>query len=304
MTPLVSVVLPTHNRARLFERALASILAQTFADFEVLVIENACSDETASILSAKTDARIRRLVLPTLKGASAARNMAIQSARGSLIAFQDDDDIWLPDKLEKQIAVLEAQGESAGLCLCGYIRLGMANVKCFSAPHYFEGMSFDRGPASADFTVIATPGWLARKSFIDAVGGFDESLPARNDWELGLRLSQVCRIVYVAEPLFIQDQTRQTTMMRNAAAYAAALQHIESKHGWRWRDEPAVTARHARIIGTQELLSGRVPSARSWLRKSLASVWFQPYVWSLYLLSALGGKFVAMASGLKRRFVR
>lgn len=286
--PAVSVVLPTHDRLPLFKRALHSVLGQSYGDFEVIVVENACSDGTAEFLDGLRDPRIQRIRLDRFCGASAARNVALREARAEMIAFQDDDDIWLPDKLEAQLQQLKTAGPRVGLCLCGYVMLEPRGPRDRYSDEHFEELDFSLGLGSRGMGIVATPGWLVKKEPLDAAGHFDELLPARNDWELALRLSDLCDFTYVNRPLFIQDQTHLSTMRLNEAAYGQALKRIVEVHGRRWAADKGVTARHAEIIGRAEVTQGDCIEGRRWLRQSLSVYPLQPRVWALLLLS-LGG---------------
>lgn len=290
--PTVTVILPTYNRVGLFARALCSILSQTFPDFEVIVIENGCTDGTSAFLDTVKDMRLRRIRTEKLIGASAARNLALGQAQSEFLAFQDDDDIWLPDKLERQLAQLRAAGPEYGLCLCGKIALTASGVEGCYDESRFRRLDFRLGTELVGWGVIATPGWLARRELVEAVGGFDEQMPARNDWELALRLSQRAKITYVAAPLFIQDQSHVTTMRRNPVAYAQGLKRIEALHGHLWKDRPKVKARHAWVIAKGAAYSGNKQEARAWL---LLSIRYQPWVvrtWLLLMLTLVDLRYI------------
>ncbi len=269
VTPRVSVILPTHNRLALFRRALASVLSQTMADVEVWVIDNACTDGTREYLAQLGDARVKTLHLETYSGVSAARNAAIAQARGELLAFQDDDDIWLPDKLEKQIACLDAANDDVGLCLAGYIRLVPDGARnCFGDKDFAE-VDFSRVHGLVSMGAIATPAWLVRAALVREVGGFDELMPARNDWELALRLSDVCRFTYLSEPLFIQDQRHATSMAGNEQRVVAGVRRILEKHSGRWAAQPASLAYFHYVIGRYELTRGDKHRGLESLREAL-----------------------------------
>ena len=104
--PLVSVVIPTHNRAHLLGRALWSVQRQTMPDFEIIVVDDGSDDHPASVVAALEDPRIRVVTLTARAGCPAARNRGIEAARGEFIAFLDSDDEWLPTKLGRQIACI------------------------------------------------------------------------------------------------------------------------------------------------------------------------------------------------------
>lgn len=284
--PLVSVILPTHNRAQLLRRSVASVLGQSYGNLELIVIENGCTDETSTILDACEDSRLRRLRLPDRCNASKARNAGLAISRGPLVAFQDDDDIWLHGKIERQVQTLLAASVGTVMCICGHIRLLPNEIKSCCSAEDFARLDFDDGLRRSQ-GIIATPGWLVTRAALEQVGGFDELLPARNDWELALRLRTVGGFVHLTEPLFVQDQSRTTTMALNQAAHCAALQRIEQMHGHRWRDKPHVLAAHARFIAQYEMELGNMPECRTWLRRSLALELWRPRSWLAYLLSLM-----------------
>lgn len=113
--PTVSVILPTYNRAHLLERAIQSVLDQTYPDFEIIVVDDASIDNTVNIIKGIINERIRYIRHEKNKGAAAARNTGIKLAKGKYIAFQDSDDEWLRDKLEKQIKIFETVSPEVGV---------------------------------------------------------------------------------------------------------------------------------------------------------------------------------------------
>ena len=288
--PRVSVILPTHNRFDLFRRALASVLSQTCDDFEVWVVDNACSDGTTEYLASLGDQRVQSLRLDSFCGVSTARNAAIERAQGELLAFQDDDDIWLPDKLEQQLAMLDSAPQEVGLCLAGYIRLVPHGVRnCYSAED-FDQVDFSRVHGLVSMGAIATPAWLVRTELVRRVGGFDVEMPARNDWELALRLSDVCTFCYIEQPLFIQDQRHATSMASNEKRVVAGVRRVLHKHSERWCNQPATLASFYYVLGRYELTCGEQTAGREHLHQALA---LQPLLLSarvLLMLSWVGGE--------------
>jgi len=113
MVPAVSVIIPTYNRAALVGEALASVQAQSFRDFEVLVVDDGSTDATPEVLAAWREVRVLRH--PRRRGVSAARNTGVAFARGEWLAFLDSDDLWLPAKLARQMAYLAGRPD---LSLC------------------------------------------------------------------------------------------------------------------------------------------------------------------------------------------
>ena len=113
--PMVSVILPTYNRASLIARSLESVLNQSFADFEVLVVDDGSTDETASVVAEFCDPRVNYIRLPNNAGAAAARNVGIRISKGRFLAFQDSDDEWFPENLAKHMSVFEQNSHKLGV---------------------------------------------------------------------------------------------------------------------------------------------------------------------------------------------
>ncbi|MGB9587486.1 MAG: glycosyltransferase family 2 protein, partial [Armatimonadota bacterium] len=120
--PTVSVVIPTYNRALLVERAIRSVLGQTYTDFEVIVVDDGSTDDTKRILAdlAHEDPRVRWFHHSENRGAQAARNTGCRAAEGEYIAFLDSDNEWLSNKLHLQMELLKEHGEYIGVVYCGF----------------------------------------------------------------------------------------------------------------------------------------------------------------------------------------
>lgn len=193
--PRISVVIPAHNAAATLARAIASVRAQTLAPDEILVIDDASDDATAAIAEALGTTTIR---LPTRAGAAAARNAGIAAATGEIIAFQDADDEWLPDKLARQMPLLAG----ATFVACGahlFAEDGRDLGPLYNGEIPREGEASWRGLLARN--TIATPCVLVWRHALDAVGGFDPVLEVAEDQDLWLRLARHGRLRYLDAPL-------------------------------------------------------------------------------------------------------
>lgn len=215
--------------------SIRSVLAQSYENLELIVVDDASTDNTADVVQGIADPRLRYLRMPQNRRAAAARNAGIALAKGSLIAFNDDDDLWLVSKLEKQVAALAEAPADVGLNLGGYIRVWPGRADYVGGPFYFRALDFSRGFVG-EFSLIATPGWLVRKEVLDRVGGFDERMKAWDDWELAARMWRMCRFTHVDEPVFVQDRTRPMGggMWDNAANYSNDYRIIVERHAAAW----------------------------------------------------------------------
>ncbi len=185
--PLVSVVIPSHNRAPVLGRAVRSVLAQTLDDLELLVVDDGSSDDPAAALDVLEDPRLGFVRLPDRRGVAAARNAGIARARGLLVAFLDSDDEWLPRRLERQLGP-GTPASTPGPCAlaCGYARRDASTQRLARMPAARRLASFERflrGQAPPSSCVILP------RACLESVGGLDETLPAFGDYDLLLRLA-------------------------------------------------------------------------------------------------------------------
>lgn len=195
---LISVIVPTYNRAALIHETLASIFEQTYADYEVLVVDDGSDDGTYETLASYGD-RIRYLRIQHA-GASVARNAGMALARGDTVAFLDSDDRWTPTFLEKMTAALTA-APGAGFAYCDYAmfsRDGPVQPVCLAPDEKINGDIF---PKLLEGAFVCTGSLLIRRSALQQIGGFDPGLRIVHDWDLWLRLAHRYDAVYVDEPL-------------------------------------------------------------------------------------------------------
>ncbi|MFW5634392.1 MAG: glycosyltransferase family 2 protein [Erythrobacter sp.] len=194
---LVSVVIPAYNRAATLGRAVASVLAQDHRALEVIVVDDGSTDATPEVIAGLADPRLRSVRQPN-RGVSAARNRGIAEARGDFIAFLDSDDEWLPGKLARQLAVFAASGREVGLVYGGLEILGADGVRSILPRHV--GPVFE--PLLVENVLFGfSSNALMRSEVFETVGGFDESLPAIEDYDLALRIARFFRIAAVPEPI-------------------------------------------------------------------------------------------------------
>lgn len=289
--PLISVVLPTRNRAHLLPRAIASVLGQTYRNLELIVVNDASTDATAEVLAGIGDPRLRVIHREVNKGAAAARNAGIADAVGEFVSFQDDDDYWLVQKLEKQVAALMAPGQTAGWCLSSYIRLEPGTDMYIGGPWYISQLDYSKGigRGGPDWSLIATPGWLVRRSLLQETGAFDERIRSWDDWELGLRLwARGGKPVVVDEPLWCQDWLLGSGLTRAERARGNDMRIFMAVHGGVWANSRRVTARHWYVAGRLASMYEQAPAGRALLWRS-ARIWpFDLRTWSALGMSYLG----------------
>jgi len=199
--PRISIVLATHNQARWLPETITSVRAQTLTDWELLVVDDGSTDDTAEVAArAGADTRIRYLP-GARRERAAARNRGIAAAKSNLVAFLDGDDLWHPEKLARQTAALDAAPDAA-LCytVARYVDATGARLGIRRPPVLLEGEIF---PALMRANRMILASVLVRQSALDEAGAFDERLPAFGceDWDLWLRIARFFPVVAVRDEL-------------------------------------------------------------------------------------------------------
>jgi O-antigen biosynthesis protein len=190
-TPRVSVIIPTRNRPKLVVGAVQSALAQDGARVEVCVIDDASEPPVA--LPDELAEQVVLVRFDSHRGAGAARNAGLEATTAELVAFLDDDDVWLPGKLARQLSALD---EGIVAVACGFEVWDGTELVASSVPPY----PFDASNLLAHASLWPST-VLARRAGLEAAGGFDESLPRVQDWDLWLRLGERGGIAIVPEVL-------------------------------------------------------------------------------------------------------
>ncbi|NDJ62769.1 MAG: glycosyltransferase, partial [Chloroflexi bacterium] len=193
--PTVSVIIPTYNRAQLAREAVESVLAQTYQDFEIIVVDDGSTDDTAEVLAAYSD-RIR-YIRQDNSGVSAARNHGMRLARGSYIAFLDSDDLFLPNKLAVQVSYFEDHPNVA-MTYTAYISVdeNLQPLNTHPAREYPGGHK-----EMLIACTIATPTVMFRRSILDALEPFDEHMHLAEDIDLWVRIATRYAFATIQEPL-------------------------------------------------------------------------------------------------------
>ena len=196
MNPRISVIIPTYNRAPVLPRALDSVLAQSLVPDEIIVVDDGSTDKTASLITACYP-QVTYLSQPN-QGVSKARNSGVDRSQGDWLAFLDSDDEWLPDKLEKQVAALQQQPDFR-ICHSEeiWIRHGR-RVNPMNKHAKTGGQLFDH---CLPLCAISPSSVIIRRDLFEQAGGFDEQLPACEDYDLWLRICAGNPVLFVDQPL-------------------------------------------------------------------------------------------------------
>lgn len=231
-SPRVSVVIPTHNRPEMLERALRSVLAQTYQDFEVVVVDDGSAEPASRVVERLSDQRVRVLRLDPNRGMGRARNAGIAETRGEWVAFLDDDDEWLPEKLSLQMARLDADTApktAVVYCYCNQIgALGISKVRPkdpLPEGDVFKALVKNLHSRSPSAYVI-------KRSVLLEVGSFDPEMPRADDIELWFRMAVAGHhFVAVQEALVIKHEHGEGQVTRDPIAGVIGFRELDRRWG-------------------------------------------------------------------------
>ncbi|MDH4231470.1 MAG: glycosyltransferase [Nitrospirota bacterium] len=287
--PKVSVIIPTFNRLAFLQAAVESVLKQTFQDFEIIVVDDASNEDVQGIVQGFNDKRIKCIRHEVNKGEAGSRNTGILHATGEFIAFLDDDDTWVPDKLRLQMNVLENSPLKVGGIYSGFIAADCAGKKLQTK------IPTKKGDIYRDLLVkntIGTPSTvLIRRTCVETAGLFDEDICYGTDHDFYLRISRHFDFEFIAAPL-VRYHIHDSRISNNPEMMAKGLKAMAHKY----RDEVG-KLRHLRqrqiglgylSAGVQFCYKGELTKG---IRAFIASIRlypFEPRAYFNLLISLLG----------------
>lgn len=286
----VTVIIPSYGRPKMLQRAIKSVICQTYNDIEIIVVDDHSPEPLKAVVDNIDDDRIRYFRFNENKGANAARNKGIVESTGEYISFLDDDDVWKPTKVQKQVNILESNPTS-GVIYTGQEYID-ENGKTFKTKiptasgdvkkYLFSGGSL------APFSCL-----MVRRSVIDKGGKLDPEMPSLQDREWLIRLSKYTKFYPVKEPLVMRQHgherigdnykvLRDVTYPLLYKKHKSTAEEIGIKYRFYFKGDLL------RIVGSSALRNGYYNDARKYLFKSLIYYPFSSYV-ALRLLIAIGG---------------
>ena len=296
----ITVLLPVYNASRYLERAVRSLFAQTFSDFEILALNDASTDDSLTILNrlARDDSRLKVIDAPK-RGMSGQLNEGLKLTRSEFIARMDSDDVALPDRFSKQVAALVAHPQ-VGLIAGAYELIDDRDRPIASLKQpgdhdaLVEIMLTGRNP-------ICHPLVMYRKSVIDKVGGYDASMYPSDDLDLWLRMSEVTRISALDDVLLKYRQhsesvsetlqEKQIETARRAAHNACKRRNVSREfrmeNGWRPGSDRASRQKYLVKTGWMAFNAGHRDTARSFALQSIKNRPLDCGGWNLLACSIL-----------------
>ncbi len=226
---LISVIIPTYNRAHLIERSVTSVLRSSYTNIEVIVVDDASTDNTESVLSAIEDPRLKYIRLPENHGANHARNVGLDNAKGNYISFNDSDDEWCEDKLFRLLEYFDTLDDSYGMVYCD---IEISSRDSTSTVHLPAGLGHDIKDISGNIfeymlenMFISMISVLIKREVFDKTGKFNEDLKRLQDWELFLRISKNYQVGYLPQTL-AKAQNQSDSLSNNYRNMAKTIMYV------------------------------------------------------------------------------
>lgn len=241
---MISIVMPVFNRAKIINRSIKSILAQTYSDYELIIVDDCSTDNTVEIINKIKDARIRIVLLEKNSGANKARNVGVSVAIGEVIAFMDSDDIWKAEKLEKTLSFLKKN--NADVVFHAYKRI-FPNGNTDILPHYNLNTVNDRKHHILYENCMATPTIVGyRKVFIEEP--FDENMPKFQDWELAIRLVDKYNVLFL-DKVLLKANVESNGLTMDMGKSVKALKRIMKKNKDYFNNDDELAAKYYGLLG-------------------------------------------------------
>ena len=269
--PKVSAIITTYNRAALLPRAIRSVLAQTYEDFELIIVDDCSTDDTPDVMRTLVDSRIRVVRHADNMGQSAAINTGIRLARGEYIAFLDDDDEWVETKLSRQVRALDASDPRVGLVYTWF-----DHVEAPSGARRAGGRSVTTGDLSEHVLGCRVPAptstYLVRTEAARGIDGFDENLKNLPDLDFLARLTVQWHVAVVRDVLVVMHGGHRRSPQWPGALESLAgylMTHI-CRFDRELGERPVMFARLLRLLAITEMRRGNVRGAAKAYSKALA----------------------------------
>lgn len=290
--PTVSIIIPSYNYGRFIGRALNSVLSQSYQDYEIIIVDDASTDDTKDVVGKYNDPRIRYIVHPVNCGPSKARNTGIEASKGRYIAFLDSDDIWMPEKIESQIGLFQNGPDNLGVVYTNMKVCDETTSKTFST-HFFAY----RGKvlqSLLEVNHVGNSGVMIKKECFAKAGLFDVSMRLCEDWDMWIRVACFDQFDCIEQPLFTLF-THSSNSSANLKQMISGRETLLQKHAALYRRYPKIHSLQYYILGIQCFREGLMARGRKHFLRALK--YSDPWDISIKLRSIM--QIFASAAGFK-----
>lgn len=229
---LISIIIPAYNREGLILNSLKSIQRQTYVEWECIIVDDFSTDSTRDVVQKiiNSDGRFKLIANEREKGAQGARNTGILHAKADWIAFNDSDDEWLPNKLKRQVEILEKENFRNNLvihCNC-FVMDEAVGIKRIWELSHIEG--------EKPFKILlktSSPmfqGLIASAFALKQINYLDENVPSYQEWDTAIGLSKICNFVHIKEPLFIYHKHNAETISKDIKRDIEGANYVRLKY--------------------------------------------------------------------------
>jgi glycosyltransferase involved in cell wall biosynthesis len=248
LNPLVSVIIPTFNRAELLKRAVNSVINQEYQNFEIIIIDDSTKGNSENAVKGFPERNIKYLKRKQRESVAAKRNIGITLSKGTYIAFLDDDDEWLPKKLTLQVDLLQKSNSDVGAIHSNcFVDFGTKKYL-----YHTQDLRDQSTRRLLEGNFIATSTFILKKTCLDVVGYHDEELPYCEDWDFYVRISKKFRLLYADEPIAVLHWKLNNAADResnNLRRVTKGYQIFFKKHWQDYKDNKVVLSRNLWYIG-------------------------------------------------------
>jgi len=293
--PAVSVIIPTFNRADLLPKAVRSVLAQTYQDLEIVVIDDASADCTTSVVQRMNDPRIRYVRHERNRGIAAARNTGVANATGRFLAFLDDDDEWLPRKLELQVGILAGSPRSIGAVYSAFEQVDMATgrrigvVRPAKSGHILNELCLKNWIGTASTVCL-------KRECLEEAGPFDEKVTFGEEYDMWIRIAHHYDFKYIDE-ILVRYGVHPVQLSTNYQAIIGGLREQLQKHHDFFALDPGNYSRRFANLGVLYCYVGEIARGRQAFRSGIRATPLAAKLYAYLALSMLGPRVFRSVQG-------
>jgi len=304
-SPEVSVIIPVYNQAKFIDKAIESVLKQSYQDFEIVVVNDGSTDNSESTVKGFIDFRIRYICHSDNRGISAARNTGIRASRGKYITLLDADDEFLPEKLDMQVELLRSEPSDVGV-VCAW-SFNIDKNGDYISKRYLprKGGYIFEDLLSANY--MSVPALLIRRECFEKVGLFDNLLNGQEDWDMWIRIAKYYKFALIKIPL-AKRRIHPNRISYDLERKNVTANRIIKKYMNELKSRQSIHSRHYLYIGFRFCQLGKMRDGR---RNLLKAISLYPFCTNCYIYiigSLFGAKLflysVNIAKFLKYKIIK